>query len=236
MIGCFSIAMAQALANMADTEIPSGLTFLYMDSKEVISISVLTWKEGTVKVATMFPLTAFCIPVKGTKPSGNSTAASPEGAFLRSAFFAPVAILTSSTVTRPSCPVPTIVARSILAFLAAARAIGVAAMTPAAGVQTGLAGAAAAAAGLAPAGAPFAAFSTSAAVILPSGPVPATVLRSRPISSAFFLARGEATTRAPGARATGAAAAALGAAAAGAAAAGAAAAAAGGAAPDNEAA
>mmetsp|Transcript_9923 Transcript_9923/g.24744 ORF Transcript_9923/g.24744 Transcript_9923/m.24744 type:complete len:235 (-) Transcript_9923:854-1558(-) len=234
MIGCFSIAMAQALANMADTEIPSALTFLYMDSKEVISISVLTWKEGTVKVATMFPLTAFCIPVKGTKPSGNSTAASPDGAFLRSAFLSPVAILTSSTVTRPSCPVPTIVARSILAFLAAARAMGVAAMTPAAGVQTGLAGAAAA--GLAPAGAPFAAFSTSAAVILPSGPVPATVLRSRPISSAFFLAKGEATTRAPGPRATGAAAAALGAAAAGAAAAGAAAAAAGGAAPDNEAA
>mmetsp|Transcript_12694 Transcript_12694/g.26906 ORF Transcript_12694/g.26906 Transcript_12694/m.26906 type:complete len:234 (+) Transcript_12694:606-1307(+) len=233
MMGCFSIAMAQALANIADTEIPSGLTFWYMASKEVISISVLTRKAGTVNVATMFALTAFCIPVKGTKPSGNSTAASPEGAFLRSAFFSPVAILTSSTVTRPSEPVPTIVARSILAFLAAARAIGVAATTPSAGVQMGLAGAAA---GLAVAGAapPLPAFSTSAAVIRPSGPVPATVLRSRPISSAFFFAKGEATTRAPGARATeaGAAAVALGAVAAGAA--GAAAAAAG--APDKEAA
>mmetsp|Transcript_10735 Transcript_10735/g.31305 ORF Transcript_10735/g.31305 Transcript_10735/m.31305 type:complete len:234 (+) Transcript_10735:556-1257(+) len=230
-MGCFSMAIAQAFANRADTEMPSGLTFLYMDSNEVISMSVLTRNAGTVNVATMLLLTAFCIPVKGTKPSGNSTAASPEGAFLRSAFLSPVAIFTSSTVTRPREPVPTMVARSSLAFFAAARAMGVAAMTPGAGVQTGLVGAAAAAAGLAAAGAPFlAAFSTSAAVILPSGPVPATMLRSRPISSAFFLANGEATIRAPGARATGAAgAAALEAAAAGAAGA----ATAGGAAPDS---
>mmetsp|Transcript_8689 Transcript_8689/g.18787 ORF Transcript_8689/g.18787 Transcript_8689/m.18787 type:complete len:232 (-) Transcript_8689:893-1588(-) len=198
-MGCFSMAIAQALANIADTEMPSGLTFWYMASNEVISISVLTWKAGTVKVAIMLPLTAFCIPEKGTKPSGKSTAASPEGAFLRSTFLSPVAIFTSSTVTRPSDPVPTMVARSIFAFFAATRAIGVAAMTPAAGVQTGLAGAAA---GLAATAAPpLLAFSTSAAVILPSGPVPTTVLRSRPISSAFFLAKGEATTRAPAGRA-----------------------------------
>mmetsp|Transcript_5163 Transcript_5163/g.13148 ORF Transcript_5163/g.13148 Transcript_5163/m.13148 type:complete len:233 (-) Transcript_5163:921-1619(-) len=232
MMGCFSIAMAQALANMADTETPSGLTFLYIASNDVISMSVLTRKAGTVKVATILPLTAFCIPVNGTKPSGSSTATSPEEAFLRSTVFSPVAIFTSSIVTRPSEPVPTMLARSILAFLAAARAMGVAAITPGAGFQTGFAGLEVVS-GVA--ALPFfAAFSTSAAVILPSGPVPATVLRSRPISSAFFFANGEATTRSPGARVTGATAAgALGAAVAAGVTAGVAAV---GAAPDNEAA
>ena len=71
-------------------------------------------------------------------------------------------------------------------------------------------------------------------MILPSGPVPATVLMSIPSASAFFLAKGEATTRAPGARATAAGVDdALGAAVVAAAGA---AAAAGGAPPDNDAA
>ena len=131
---------------MADTDTPSGFSFLYIASKLVISISVLTWKEGIVNVATILPATAFCIPVKGTKPSGNSTAASPEEVALRfSGCFSPLAIFTSSTVTRPNSPVPTMVAISILAFLAAARAMGVAATTPAAGFQEGFAGAATAA-------------------------------------------------------------------------------------------
>mmetsp|Transcript_25909 Transcript_25909/g.61478 ORF Transcript_25909/g.61478 Transcript_25909/m.61478 type:complete len:305 (+) Transcript_25909:593-1507(+) len=219
---------------MAETDTPSGFNFWYMASKVPISISVVTWNDGTVKVATMLLLTAFCIPLNGTKPSGKSTTGSPPDATrLRSGCFSPVAIFTSSTVTRPNSPVPWIVARSILAFLAAARAMGVAAITPAAGVHEGLVGAAAA--GLAAAGAdPEAAASTSEAVIRPSGPVPATVLISIPNSSAFFLARGDATTRAPGALAA-AGAAALGVTAAGAATAEAAGAAAAGA-PDKDAA
>mmetsp|Transcript_31448 Transcript_31448/g.66596 ORF Transcript_31448/g.66596 Transcript_31448/m.66596 type:complete len:479 (-) Transcript_31448:764-2200(-) len=165
--------------------------------------------------------TARCIPVKGTRPSGISTgAAAPGAAAFRLGFISPVAILISSAVTRPNSPVPSMVARSILAFLARARAWGVAATTPGAGVHLGLEGAAAFLAG-AP---PEAAFWTSPAVMRPPGPVPATVLISTPISVAIFLASGEATTRPPAEAAGLAAAAALGAALAGAAAAGAAAA------------
>jgi hypothetical protein len=91
--------------------------------------------------------TARCIPVKGTRPSGISTvAAEVEEDCLRVGFFSPVAILTSSAVTLPNSPVPWMEERSSLAFLAKARAVGVAAMTPGAGVQAGLDGAAAAAA------------------------------------------------------------------------------------------
>mmetsp|Transcript_467 Transcript_467/g.522 ORF Transcript_467/g.522 Transcript_467/m.522 type:complete len:220 (+) Transcript_467:568-1227(+) len=188
---------------MADTDTPSGLIFLYIASKLFISISVLTRKAGTVNVATILLLTAFCIPEKATKPSGKSTTSSlEEGTFFRfSGCFSPVAIFTSLATTRPNSPVPTRVARSILAFLAAARAMGVAAMTPAAGVHDDFAGAAIV--DLAARGAASElAFSTSDAVILPSRPVPATELISIPSSWAFFLARGEATTRAPGVRAT----------------------------------
>mmetsp|Transcript_11026 Transcript_11026/g.25666 ORF Transcript_11026/g.25666 Transcript_11026/m.25666 type:complete len:258 (+) Transcript_11026:2059-2832(+) len=134
------------------------------------------------------------MPVKGTRPSGISTGAGAPGAALaRLGFICPVAILTSSAVTRPNSPVPGIDARSNFAFLASARAVGVAAMTPGAGVQLGLTGAAAFLAGAAP----DAELVTSAAVMRPLGPVPDTVLRSTPISSAIFLARGLATTRPP---------------------------------------
>ena len=89
--------------------------------------------------------TARCIPVKGTNPSGRSMGAgAPATTALRLGFISPVAILTSSAVTRPNSPVPSMEARSILAFFAKARAVGVAAMTPEAGVHLfTLAGAAA---------------------------------------------------------------------------------------------
>mmetsp|Transcript_24149 Transcript_24149/g.50577 ORF Transcript_24149/g.50577 Transcript_24149/m.50577 type:complete len:538 (+) Transcript_24149:395-2008(+) len=228
-MGCFSIAFATALASRADTVTPFGFTLRYKALNASISISRDARNTGQSIVATMLFDTARCIPVKGTKPSGNSTAAgAPAAATLRLGFISPVAILTSSAVTRPNSPVPGMEARSSLAFLASTRAVGVAATTPAAGVQLGLTGAAAFLAG-AP---PEAALVTSPAVMRPPGPVPATVVMSTPISSAIFLARGEATTRPPAEAAGLADAAALGAAlAAGAAAAGAAGAAAAGAPP-----
>lgn len=97
-------------------------------------------------MATMLLETARCIPVKGTSPSGISTAAAADGEeALRVGFFSPVAIMTSSAVTLPNSPDPWMEARSSFAFLAKARAVGVAAMTPGAGVHDGLDGAAAAA-------------------------------------------------------------------------------------------
>mmetsp|Transcript_6397 Transcript_6397/g.10394 ORF Transcript_6397/g.10394 Transcript_6397/m.10394 type:complete len:582 (-) Transcript_6397:116-1861(-) len=225
-MGCFSMALATALARRAETVTPLGLTCWYKALKASISISRLARNTGQSRVATMLLETARCIPVKGTRPSGNSTGAgAPGAATLLLGFISPVAILTSSAVTRPNSPVPSIEARSNLAFLAKARAVGVAATTPSAGCHLGLVGAAAAFFAGAP---PEAAFVTSPAVIRPPGPLPATVDKSTPISSAIFFARGEATTRPPADAALGAAAAfgaaALGAAAAGAAAAGAAAA------------
>mmetsp|Transcript_36715 Transcript_36715/g.56394 ORF Transcript_36715/g.56394 Transcript_36715/m.56394 type:complete len:264 (+) Transcript_36715:1330-2121(+) len=83
--------------------------------------------------------------------------------------------------------------RSILAFLAKARAVGVAAMTPAAGVCFGFS----ATAPFFKVDPPDAAAATSEAVILPFGPVPVTVLKSIPSSAALFFANGEATTRSP---------------------------------------
>mmetsp|Transcript_25468 Transcript_25468/g.36505 ORF Transcript_25468/g.36505 Transcript_25468/m.36505 type:complete len:219 (-) Transcript_25468:156-812(-) len=148
----------------------------------------------------MLLLTAFCIPVKGTNPSGNSTTAAPgaEGFLAAAGFFSPVAALTSSNVTRPKFPVPTMAEMSIPAFFAAALAVGVAAITPGAGTHLGLDTASGflltAAFPLPP---DAMAFSTSAPVIRPSGPVPITVDRSNPTSSARFLANGDATTRPP---------------------------------------
>mmetsp|Transcript_28452 Transcript_28452/g.41881 ORF Transcript_28452/g.41881 Transcript_28452/m.41881 type:complete len:204 (+) Transcript_28452:644-1255(+) len=163
-----------------------------------MTMARLTRKIGTERVASIFLLTPRCIPVKGSKSSRSSTASTP-GATLRAglgAFFSPVAIMTSSAVTRPNSPVPTMLAKSILAFLASTRAVGVAAITPAAGICEGLTGAAAAAAFVVTAGF-LEADMTSPPVIRPLGPVPTTVLRSTPNSSAFFLASGDATMRPP---------------------------------------
>ena len=77
------------------------------------------------------------------------------------------------------------------------RAMGVAAITPDAGVHEGFAGAAAAPLFLVEDAGDKAAFWTSPAVIRPSGPVPTTVDMSIPMSAAIVLANGEATTRPP---------------------------------------
>mmetsp|Transcript_29953 Transcript_29953/g.28838 ORF Transcript_29953/g.28838 Transcript_29953/m.28838 type:complete len:236 (-) Transcript_29953:953-1660(-) len=200
-MGYFSMAKATALARSTDTVTPLGLTALYSASKASISISRVTRKMGVDMVASILLLTARCMPVNGTKPEGNSFgAAAVEEDDFRTGLASPVATLTSCAVTRPKPPVPSMVAKSILAFLANARAVGVAGTTPSAGVQAGVLGAAAAAGGAFPVeGAEEAAFSTSPAVIRPLGPVPATVDKSNPKSFARFLAKGDATTRAPGA-------------------------------------
>mmetsp|Transcript_6014 Transcript_6014/g.8756 ORF Transcript_6014/g.8756 Transcript_6014/m.8756 type:complete len:210 (+) Transcript_6014:1001-1630(+) len=168
-----------------------------------MTMARLTRKIGTERVASIFLLTPRCIPVKGSISSRSSTASTP-GATLRAglgAFFSPVAIMTSSAVTRPNSPVPTMLAKSILAFLASARAVGVAAITPAAGMCAGFTGAETAAAFVEEPAAEAAGFleadMTSPPVIRPLGPVPTTVLRSTPNSSAFFLASGDATMRPP---------------------------------------
>mmetsp|Transcript_6433 Transcript_6433/g.13937 ORF Transcript_6433/g.13937 Transcript_6433/m.13937 type:complete len:311 (-) Transcript_6433:961-1893(-) len=196
IIGCFSMALATALARRADTVTPLGFTDWYKALNASISISRLARNTGQSRVATILFDTARCIPVKGTSPSGISIGAgAPGAAVLRTGFFSPVAIRTSSAVTRPNSPVPSIEARSNLAFLAKARAVGVAAITPGAGMCLGLEGDAGAAflAGVPPA----AAFCTSAAVMRPPGPLPTTALISTPISVAIFFARGDATTRPP---------------------------------------
>mmetsp|Transcript_1532 Transcript_1532/g.2087 ORF Transcript_1532/g.2087 Transcript_1532/m.2087 type:complete len:339 (+) Transcript_1532:686-1702(+) len=156
----------------------------------------LTRNMGTDKVASIFLLTPRCIALKGSMSLRSSTAGSPltvVRAFL-GAFFSPVAISTSSAVTRPNSPVPSIEERSILAFFARARAVGVAAITPGAGMYLGLAGSVAFLGAAPPL---LAAASTSAPVMRPLGPLPVIVLRSTPRASAFFFAIGEATIRPP---------------------------------------
>ena len=124
------------------------------------------------RVASILLDTPLCIDVNGTKPEGSSTSGADSRFFL-GGWISPVAILTSVAVTRPNSPVPVRVARSNLAFLARARAIGVAAITPGRGVCFGLVGVDVSFAGLA--GPADLAASTSEAVIRSPGPVPDTV-------------------------------------------------------------
>mmetsp|Transcript_52451 Transcript_52451/g.123905 ORF Transcript_52451/g.123905 Transcript_52451/m.123905 type:complete len:252 (-) Transcript_52451:842-1597(-) len=206
-MGCSSMARATALDMRAETVTPLGFIIAYSSSNLVVVMRRETRKSGAAFVAIMLAATATCMPERGTGPSGRSgmvreeAKAGAEAGCLEAGAF-PAAVSTSSSVMRPKLPLPWTLARSTLFFLAAFLAWGVAMMVPA-GTLLGRTGPLGASflAGAAP---PALAFSTSEAVTRPPGPVPATVLRSMPRSSANCFASGDATTRSPPAGAAGA--------------------------------
>mmetsp|Transcript_24222 Transcript_24222/g.77758 ORF Transcript_24222/g.77758 Transcript_24222/m.77758 type:complete len:206 (+) Transcript_24222:637-1254(+) len=130
MIGCLASARPTALASIAETVTPLGLSCAYSASKSSVTICRETVYVGTLSAHAMFLTTAFCMPVIGTTPAGAGAAGAAELALATGAAAAPAAagdaaaFSTSSATMRPSGPVPTTVERSTPFDSASERAKG----------------------------------------------------------------------------------------------------------------
>mmetsp|Transcript_41695 Transcript_41695/g.131703 ORF Transcript_41695/g.131703 Transcript_41695/m.131703 type:complete len:210 (+) Transcript_41695:670-1299(+) len=139
MIGCLASARPTALASIAETVTPLGLSCAYSASKSSVTICRETVYVGTLSAHAMFLTTAFCMPVIGTTPAGAGAAGAAELALAAGAAAAPAAagdaaaFSTSSATMRPSGPVPTTVERSTPFDSASERAKGDATTRPPAG-------------------------------------------------------------------------------------------------------
>ena len=101
------------------TQVPP--TCLYRLSKASVVMVYPTWKTGIARLASMFFVTAVCMPVNGTLPdaAGAALAAAGAGAARATAATAaggagalPAAASTSAATIRPAGPDPATVAKS----------------------------------------------------------------------------------------------------------------------------